>query len=121
MNLAGPVEAGSIGSGSAGGGSFFWMGACTGADSISTTGGAPMLISRPKMSEGVGTMGSVISSSQVNSKMFLMPLGTEMPAFRQPRSSLETWASSLGAVAVYWRYSSRLLLMSSMALEHAHC
>lgn len=120
VDLAGPVEGGSIGGGSTGGGGFFWTGACMGADSISTTGGAPMLISRPKMSEGVGIMGSVISSSQVNSKMFLMPLGTEMPALRQPTSSLETWASSLGAVAVHCRYSSRLLLMSFMALERAH-
>lgn len=121
VNLASPVEAGSIGSGSAGGGGFFWTGVCTGADSISITGGAPMLISRPKMSEGVGIMGSLISSSQVNSKMFLMPLGTETPAFRQLMSSLEMWASSLGAVAVYCRYSSRLLLISFMALEHACC
>lgn len=95
-------------------------GACMGADSISTTGGAPILISRPKMSEGVGTA-SVISSSCGELKdVSVMPLGTEMPALRQPTSSLETWASSLGAVAVYCRYSSRLLLTSLMALERAH-
>lgn len=119
-NLAGPVEAGSNSSGSTGEGGLFWTEACTGAGSISTTSGAPMLISRPRISEGVGIMGSVISSSQVNSKMFLMPLGTEMPAPWQTMSSLKMRASNLGSMAVHCWYSSRLVLMSFMVLEHAY-
>lgn len=121
VKLAGPVGVGSDGGGSTGGGAFFWTGVCMEVDSISTTGGDPMLISRPRMSDAVGTMGSAVSSSQVNSKMFLMPLGTEMPAFRQMMSSLEMRASSLGAKAVYCWYSSLLLLMSFMLLEYACC
>lgn len=117
VNLAGLVDVGGV----TGGGDFFWVGAGMGVDSINTKGGAPTLISRPRMSDAVGTMGSVMSSSQVNSKMFLMPFGTEMPAFRQTMSSLEMWASSLGAVTVYCRYSSLLLLMSFMLLERACC
>lgn len=122
VNLLGPL--GSIscgGTGGGGGGGFFWTWICTGVDSTGTTGGIPKLISRPRMADGVGTIGSVMSSSQVNSKMFLMPLGIAMPVFRHMRSNLEMLASSLGAVDVYCRYSSRLLLMSLMLLEHAYC
>lgn len=120
-HLAGTVDVCSFGGGGTGGGCrFFWMVVCMGVDSTRSTSGGPMLISRPRMSDGVGTMGSVMSSSQVNSKMFLMPLGTAMPEFRQTMSNLETSANNLGAMAVYCRYSSRLLLMF-MLLEHAYC
>lgn len=125
VNLADPVDVGSNccggTGGGGGGGGFFWTGACAGVNSMSTTGGGPMLISRPTMLDGVGNMGSAVSSSQVNSKMFLMPLGTEMPAFRQLMSSLEMRASSLGAEAVYCWYNSRLLLMSVMLVQCASC
>lgn len=109
------------GGGTGGGGGLFWTGACTGVASTGSTGGVPMLISRPRMSEGVGTMGSEMSSSHVNSKIFLMPFGTAMPAFRQTVSNLETWARSAGALAVYRRYSSRLLLKLFMLRARAHC
>lgn len=109
------------GTGGGGGGGFFWTWICTGVDSTGTTDGVPKLISRPRMSDGVGTIGSVMSSSQLNSKMFLMPLGIAMPVFRHMSSNLEMLASSLGATDMYCRYSSRLLFMSLMLLEHAYC
>lgn len=109
------------GGGGGGGGGFFCMGTCTGITSASTTEGAPKEITRSWISDGVGTAGSLMSSSQVNSKIFLMPFGMGMPAFRQTMRSLEMWASSLGAVAEYCRNSSRLLLVWLMSSGQAYC
>lgn len=111
----------STGGGGGGGGGFFCKGTCTGITSVSTTVGVPKLITRSWISDGVGTAGSQMSSSQVNSKIFLMPFGMAMPEFRQTMRSLETWASSLGAVAEYCRNSSRLLLTWFMLPGQAYC
>lgn len=101
---------------------FFRVGVCTGVcTSVMISGGGPMLISRPRTVDATGNVESLISSSQENSKMFLMPFGMGTPVFLHRISILEILASSLGAMAVYSWYSSRLLFIPVMLLAHVYC